>query len=79
MQFIIRAGLIGAGLLGAAVAETGETAEPGDDTSIYDDTGIYNDTGAEAERVFVQDVGCGSAAFALPLALGALLLPRSRR
>ncbi len=74
MQFIVRAGLIAAGLIGAGLfgeagAETGESA---------DDTSIYKDTGAQAERVFVQDVGCGSAAVALPLVLGALFLPRRR-
>lgn len=62
------AALAYAASVGVAQADTGE---PGD-------TGVYVDTGARAEKVFVQDVGCGAGAGGL-LALVMLFGGRRRR
>jgi hypothetical protein len=47
------------------------------DTADTGDTGPYLDTGAQAEEVFVQDVGCGSGAAAG--LFGLLLIGAKRR
>jgi hypothetical protein len=57
---------------GAFAADTGDTG----DTGAPQDTAPYVDTGAQADEVYVQDVGCGGA-FLLPL-LGLLAAGKRR-